>query len=439
MHIIKGFFVEKGRIGDVSMFRKKQKNIFAVKKRRRGRNILLVIVALLALACVGVLVIYPMMRPINYTVTVEAGAGSVDPQAFAKHPEEEAVKLSWGEDGEPQWNVIGEYPVIVGLEGKTYNATIKVIDSAVPEAEAKEVTRFVDDKAALDPWEFVAEYSDATEVTAEFETEPDLSYIGTQEVIVLLTDSGNNGIRLITSLTITDDQEPPVIYGATDRLTYLGKPIPFHDGIAVVDDRDKHPKLEISAPDIDFNTMGVYPVIYRAIDHAGNVTEIQGSMTVSYLRQSAVDIDTLNAAVDGLLGEIIAENMSKEEKAQAVFDWAKTKMLISKNPSDKTAWTKEAYRAVRWNAGDSFTTSSLIHAAMIRLGYEDMMIQNINGTHHWNLVNLGDGWFHVDGSRQSTLAGVSVFMATDEELAAYSAQLGNGFYSFDAAKYPKTK
>lgn len=421
------------------MFRKKQKNIFAVKKRRRGRNILLAIIALLAIACVGVLVIYPMIRPINYTVTVEAGAGKVDPQAFAKHPEEEAVRLSWGEAGEPQWNVIGEYPVIVELEGKTYNATVKVIDSSVPEAEAQEVTRFVDDASQLDPWDFVAEYSDATEVTAEFETEPDLSSVGTQEVIVLLTDSGNNGIRLITSLTITDDQEPPVIYGSTDRLTYLGKPIPFHDGIAVVDDRDQYPKLEISAPDIDFNTMGVYPVIYRAIDHAGNVTEIQGSMTVSYLRESAVDIDTLNTALDGLLAEIINDGMTKEEKAKAVYDWAKTKMLISKNPSDKTAWTKEAYRAVRWTAGDSFTTSSLFHAAMIRLGYEDMMVQRTGGQYYWNLVNLGDGWYHVDASRQSTLAGVSVFMMTDAELKAVSEQLGGGFYSFDAAKYPKTK
>ena len=131
--------------------------------------------------------------------------------------------------------------------------------------------------------------------------------------------------------------------------------------------------------------------------------------------------------------------MSKEEKARAVYDWAKTKMLISKNPSDKTAWTKEAYRAVRWNAGDSFTTSSFFHAAMIRLGYEDMMIQRADGSHYWNLVNLGDGWYHVDASRQSTFAGLSVFMMTDAELKAASEQTGKQFYSFDAEKYPVSK
>ncbi|MBQ6948231.1 MAG: transglutaminase domain-containing protein [Firmicutes bacterium] len=421
------------------MFRKKQKNIFAVKKRRRGRNMLLVLIALLVLACVGVFVIYPMTRPINYTVTVEAGAGGVDPQAFAKNPSKGQVTLNWDEEGEPLWNEIGEYPVIVGMNGKTYHASVKVIDSTMPVAEAQEVTRFVDDTTALNPLDFVKDYHDATEVTAEFETEPDLTNIGTQPVVILLTDAGNNGVRLETSLTITDDQEAPVIYGTTDRLTYLGKPIPFQDGIAVVDDRDKNPKLEIDASGVDFNTMGVYPVTYRATDHAGNVTEIQGSMTVSYLRQSAVDIDTLNTALDGLLAEIITEDMPKEEQVSAVYDWAKTKMLISKNPSDKTAWTKEAYRAVRWNAGDSFTTSSFFHAAMIRLGYEDMMIQRTDGSHYWNLVNLGDGWYHVDASRQSTLAGVSVFLMTDAELKAVSEQLGGGFYSFDAAKYPEAK
>jgi len=423
----------------MSMFRKKQKNIFAVKKRRRGRNMLLVLIALLVLACVGVFVIYPMARPINYTVTVEAGAGGVDPQAFAKNPSKGQVTLNWDEEGEPLWNEIGEYPVIVGMNGKTYHASVKVIDSTMPVAEAQEVTRFVDDTTALNPLDFVKDYHDATEVTAEFETEPDLTNIGTQPVVILLTDAGNNGVRLETSLTITDDQEAPVIYGTTDRLTYLGKPIPFQDGIAVVDDRDKNPKLEIDASGVDFNTMGVYPVTYRATDHAGNVTEIQGSMTVSYLRQSAVDIDTLNTALDGLLAEIITEDMPKEEQVSAVYDWAKTKMLISKNPSDKTAWTKEAYRAVRWNAGDSFTTSSFFHAAMIRLGYEDMMIQRTDGSHYWNLVNLGDGWYHVDASRQSTLAGVSVFLMTDAELKAVSEQLGGGFYSFDAAKYPEAK
>jgi len=423
----------------MAKFRKKQKNIFAVKKRNRGRNMMIGIVVVLALACVGLLVIYPMMRPINYSVTVEAGAGGVDPQAFAKQPGEAGVALAWGEGGEPKWNVPGEYPVVVTMNGKTYNAAIKVIDSTMPAAEAQEVTRFVDDATPLKPLDFVKDYHDATEVTAEFETEPDLTKIGIQPVVVLLTDAGNNGVRLETSLTITDDEVPPVIYGVTDRLTYLGKPIPFHDGIAVVDDRDEHPKLEIDAADIDYNTMGVYPVIYRATDHAGNVTKIQGSMTVSYLRQSAVDIDTLNTALDGLLAEIITDGMSKEEKARAVYDWAKTKMLISKNPSDKTAWTKEAYRAVRWNAGDSFTTSSFFHAAMIRLGYEDMMIQRADGSHYWNLVNLGDGWYHVDASRQSTFAGLSVFMMTDAELKAASEQTGKQFYSFDAEKYPVSK
>jgi hypothetical protein len=45
----------------------------------------------------------------------------------------------------------------------------------------------------------------------------------------------------------------------------------------------------------------------------------------------------------------------------------------------------------------------------------------------------------VDASRQSTFAGLSVFMMTDAELKAASEQTGKQFYSFDAEKYPSAK
>ncbi|MBQ8589223.1 MAG: hypothetical protein IJ486_02080 [Firmicutes bacterium] len=423
----------------MSIFRKKQKNIFAVKRRNRGRNILIGIIVILALACVGVLVVYPMMRPINYTVTVEAGTGNVNVSDFVKKPGAGGGSLDWGAAGEPDWNVPGEYPVTVKFEEKEYAATVAIVDSTVPSAEPQPVTWFIDGESQPEPMEFVTALNDVTKVTAEFEVEPDLSQTGIQSVIVILTDEGGNQLRVESSLTITDDQEAPVIYGPTDRLTYLGTVIPADDGVCAVDDRDPAPVLTVDSSAVDFNTQGVYPVIYRAEDHAGNVTEIKGTMTVSYLRQSAVPIDKLNEAVDGLLAQIITDDMSKEEKCRAVYDWAKAKMLWSTNGSDKTAWTKEAYRAVRWNAGDSYTTSAFFHACMTRLGFEDMMVQRSGSMYYWNLVNLGDGWYHVDCGRGSNAVEGGVFMLTDDQLKASSVQAGNGFYDFDAALYPASK
>ena len=418
------------------MFRRK-KYIFAVKKSHRGRNIILGILAVLVVIGVAALVIYPVLRPINYSVTVEAGSAGVDAAAFRKNSQsEEPIQLLWGEGGEPDWNVPGEYQVKVSYGGKEYTGTVRVTDTVAPAAEAREVTWFVDDEGSPQPMDFVADVQDATQVTAKYKEEPDMTLVGSQEVTVILIDGGDNRTEILSKLTITDDQKPPVIYGAVDRLTYLGTAIPLDDGIAVVDDRDDAPALSVDASAVNFNEKGTYPVIYTAVDRAGNATKVETTLTVSYFRESAVKIDKLNAVVDELLAQIVDDSMTAEEKCRAVYDWAKTSVAWSTSGSDRTAWTKEAYRAIRWKAGDSFTTSALFHGCMIRLGYQDMMVQRSGSLYYWNLVNLGDGWYHVDCGRGSGAVTEPVFLLTDQELAKCSAEAGNGFYDFDHTLYP---
>ena len=55
--------------------------------------------------------------------------------------------------------------------------------------------------------------------------------------------------------------------------------------------------------------------------------------------------------------------------------------------------------------------------------------------HYWSLINLGDGWYHVDCTPR-TGTGDNFFMVTDAELEAYSSKHRNT-HIFDTTLYPE--
>ena len=55
--------------------------------------------------------------------------------------------------------------------------------------------------------------------------------------------------------------------------------------------------------------------------------------------------------------------------------------------------------------------------------------------HYWSLINLGDGWYHVDCTPRKGNDD-KFFMVTDEELEAYSKKHSNS-HIFDKTKYPE--
>lgn len=407
---------------------KRKKYMFAVKKTHPVRNAILCILGIAAIAAAA-FVMYSQIRPVRRSITVEAGSGRPSEREFLKDSRWEGeVSLRYSEEGEPDWNVPGEYKLTLVCGEKEYRVKAHVKDTIAPQAQSKEVFWFSEDEGAPNPMDFVTEIKDVTSVQASYEKEPDMKKTGEQEVTIILTDEGDNRTRILSKLTITDDKQAPIIYGVKDRLTYLGTAIPLNDGIGVVDDKDESPRLTVDDSAVNFQKRGVYPVTYRAVDRAGNVAEASASVTVSYFRKSAVDIDKLNEALDGLLGEITSEEMTQTEKCRAVWSWAQENVARSSAGSDKTAWTKEAYRVVQKKRGDSFTASAFFHGCMLRLGFQDMMVEG--ASHAWNLVNLGSGWFHVDCTN------AEAFLLNDQSLAQLSQTSGGDPYQFDKSLFP---
>ena len=56
-----------------------------------------------------------------------------------------------------------------------------------------------------------------------------------------------------------------------------------------------------------------------------------------------------------------------------------------------------------------------------------------HSSHYWSLINLGDGWYHVDCTPRRNVG--YFFMNTDAELEAYSVQNRNS-HIFDSSLYP---
>ena len=57
-----------------------------------------------------------------------------------------------------------------------------------------------------------------------------------------------------------------------------------------------------------------------------------------------------------------------------------------------------------------------------------------HSSHFWSLINLGDGWYHVDCTPRRKVG--YFFMNTDAELEAYSKENKNS-HIFDTDAYPE--
>jgi hypothetical protein len=62
--------------------------------------------------------------------------------------------------------------------------------------------------------------------------------------------------------------------------------------------------------------------------------------------------------------------------------------------------------------------------------------QTSQSNHFWSLVDVGDGWYHMDCTPRANNYADSFFLYTDEEMLAYSRKNKNCF-NFDLEAYPQ--
>ncbi len=388
-------------------------------------------------------------------------------------------------------SVPGTYNVKVKSGPFTHRAKLYVLDSVSPLAQG--VTLWLPPGETCSPEDLTTGVSDITAVKTAFVSEPDFSSAGSQTVAVSVTDAGGNstvveskliisrvreslswraggdapqpvdfllygsGAEFVTDVSALDmdalgdyevviaadgaeftsllrleDREPPRIEGVRDMTVLVGESLAYRKGVRVTDDFPEGLRLDVDSGGVDLNSEGEYTAVYTATDRAGNRTSVPIKVTVLQWEHSE---EELNALADAVLQRILNDDMTPEQKVNAIYNYISTKILYVDH-SMKGNWSQAAYEGLTAFKGDCFTFASTAKLLLTRAGIENMDISRSDqyGVHCWNLVDIGGGWYHFDSSPRAD--NPRIVLWTDEKLMAYSDSHGRHSYEYDKTKYP---
>lgn len=397
---------------------------------RKTTHRVIVTIILCLFVSVLILALLWLMRPkVEEELTREAGSSMPELSEFLQGNYKNAAFAS---DEQIDMNTVADYEIPILIYGRTYTSILHVVDTVAPVVETKDLTIYIGETP--EPMDFIASISDVTDTTVNFSETPDFTVPGLQKVELIVTDEGGNFSRTPAQLEMLADTEPPVIEGVQELTVAVGGSISYKKNITVSDNRDESVTLTVDNSAVNLNRAGNYPVTYIAEDASGNVTEVN---TVVHVKAPGVETATeeeVYAKADQVLAAITTADMSQYEVAQAIFNWVHENVRWS-DGTPKTDWVQGAYRGLFEQKGDCFVYASTSKCLLTRAGITNMDIGFINEKriHYWNLIDLGEGWYHFDTTRRAD--GRSFFYSTDEEVMAYS-NTHNGSHAYDPSQYP---
>lgn len=320
--------------------------------------------------------------------------------------------------------------VNIEVDGVTYDSILYIADTVPPIVEVRNLTGFTN--TPVTAADFLVSVQDITTVTAAFAEEPDLTTAGSREVGLVFKDESGNETRASAILTLEDDTEPPVITGVRDITYVMGTSISYKKNITVSDNSGAELQLNVDNSQVNLEAEGVYSVTYSAVDYSGNVTSVTASVTVMAM---TYDVNEVYGYADAVLASIFTEGMTQYEKLQAIYNYVKSNVGYISH-SDKGDWVKAAYEGFVKKQGDCYVYACTTKVLLDRAGITNMDIEKIPSrtSHYWNLVDIGEGWHHLDTTPRKDHP--VIFYWTEAELMEYSAKHGNS-HNYDHELYPE--
>ena len=252
-----------------------------------------------------------------------------------------------------------------------------------------------------------------------------------------------------STVPVITDETAPEIQNAVDRVFWLGDSIVYTGKCTRETDQGKVEYLKVTATDdsgnaqltvnrdaVDTEVAGTYPVTYIATDDAGNETSVTVQFTLLEKPKGYVDPETVYEMAQEILDQITTDDMSDMEVAFAIYQWTKTNIGYV-GSSDKSSWTAAAYQAFTQRSGDCYNYFAAAKAMYTVAGIENVDVvksDTSHSSHFWSLINLGDGWYHVDCTPRRNVG--YFFMNTDAELEAYSVKNKNS-HIYESSLYPE--
>ena len=374
-------------------------------------------------------------------------AGDVTLEAGSALEAKEFLVIDWGMKPKITSDVsainmsdTGDYIVKVRYHGTDFYPTLHVVDTLSPVVTVQDAVVYSAD--VPDPEVFIQQVQDGTPVTVTYVQTPDMSVEGVQEVQLCVTDRGGNAVFTTANMNYMPDAMGPTIMGVNPLSIYKGSSISFEAGIVVQDNCDENPVLTVDTSRVDLNKAGTYEVIYRAMDAAGNMSNMTTKLTVAERKDSYVDEAVINAKADEILDSIITPDMDAEEQVDAVYTWIQN-YCTYRDSSDMTDRMQAAYAMMTELKGDSYSYYAIASVLFDRLGLPNIAIHRAafsvrTTTHFWNMVSVdgGETYYHFDTCPQAGFS-TRICLATDEQVEACN-QYTAGYYTFDKGNYPAT-
>ncbi len=362
-----------------------------------------------------------------YELTVEAGSKPPELADFVLEAKEaELISYVQGYNYAQPADKI----VYSRVDGEIYQTTLHIVDTIPPKVKVKNLSGYmlVPRKAE----DFIVSVQDVTQVTSEFVREPDITREGEQTVTIRVTDEGGNEMITSAKLTLRADTEAPVIEGVTDLEVFRGSSVLYKENVSVSDNCMEGLQLLVDNHAVNVDKAGVYPITYTARDLAGNETSVSASVIVEETNYTEADVYAL---ADKVLADIITEDMTQREKAKAIYVYIKTHIAYTEH-SEKGNWMNAAHEGLADRKGDCYVYASTAKALLTRAGITNMDIARIptRSSHYWNLVDVGDGWYHFDTTPRHDHP--EIFMWTEAQLMEYSTS-HRGTHNYDHDLYPK--
>lgn len=411
-------------------------------RRKRPNKKLVRLVVILAVILAAELIAVAVLSLSNVSnirseLTVEAGQGM--PQANAFRIKEKGGDASYV-SGSDVTGTPGDYDLLVQYEGEVHPVVLHVVDTTPPQGETQPLTTAAGELP--EPEDFLTSITDVSQVTVAYKQIPDVTQAGDTEVTLVLTDSSGNTAEVRAVLTVVTDTQPPVIAGVQDIETYQNDAVSYRTGVTVTDDQDANPSLEVDSSQVDLSQPGEYQVTYTASDAAGNVSTQTATVTVREKKDGYVDMDTIWAAVDDKLDDLLSDGMTTREQVEAIYYWANG-YLGYVSHSDKSDWRQAGYRMLVDGAGDCFSYYAVCKLMFDRLGIPNIDVQKVknyegDSNHYWSLVSVdgGETYYHFDATPRVG-DGDYFCLVTDEFLDNYS-NANNGSHNRDKSLYPAT-
>lgn len=243
------------------------------------------------------------------------------------------------------------------------------------------------------------------------------------------------------------DTVPPVISGMQNLTVEVGGTVSYRTGVTAVDDVDGAVSLSIDTSYVDLTTPGEYPVVYSAVDAAGNLTEEVVLLTVVEPEPTPAPDpaeDQVYAMIDEILPTIINDSMTARQKAEAIYNYIVYHMWYTITQSN--GWADAALYALKNQKGDCTHYWALSKAMLTRAGIPTVDVQRINGNseHFWVLADVGDeaGYYHFDPCPHPKGYPLNCFLLGEDEVYAYTLNLNlysayyQNYYTWDIENCP---